>query len=433
MDTEDTDSAGIPSSTTSRKRKRESLSERRLKGRSRKRRKRANLPPLQRQAAGNSTSSSDNGNDVESARFPTRKFFPYNPEAMERLQHQVVAAGRPNPHTFREFTSVVPVTGNSSCSDSAGQPGGVSDAEGGDLTAADNDEETERNQNGNRKNAVGPSNNDRSEEADVEDAIANPDVLQSDGESVPNQGNVNAGSGTEDNRNPRDEDAAAVQTEASARNPHGNVHEEERLLKRQLESMTDLERLAIDAAGVRGSSCATNSSIDKMFAVVFKHMETVRKLQGRRNKKKTYSKCLRRMALKHTPKVTTDLLVEAKTPEGVIEYLRVEGLDAIPEKYRRIGSKGSLRVIREESSVSLQSIKEHHERVHVQKGESLESVRKQYRNCILSLDGVEESKSGSKKFHVGSIKIGDCIYPYKVYDFLMGHEAAKVSTSTMIG
>ncbi len=110
----------------------------------------------------------------------------------------------------------------------------------------------------------------------------------------------------------------------------------------------------------------------------------------------------------------------------------MENLKTIPEEYRRQENNSTTRVIREESSVTLQQIKEHHERVHIKLGHSLEVVRKQYGNCILSLDGVEESKSGSKKFHVASIKIGECIYPYKVFDFLIGHEAAKVGTEAML-
>lgn len=178
---------------------------------------------------------------------------------------------------------------------------------------------------------------------------------------------------------------------------------------------------------------ATNSAVDKVLAVVFKHMETVRKVQRRRNKAHTYSKYLRRIAAKNIPVVRTDLLLEEKTPEGAIEYRRVEGLEAIPDEYRRLGKDSPLRVIREESSVTLQGIKEHHEQVHVQQGWSLEDVRKQYGNCMLSLDGVEESKSGPMKFHVASIKIGECIYPFKVYDYLIGHEAAKITTDTLIG
>ncbi len=435
MDTDDTESPGIPSSSGSRKRKRESTSERRLKGRLRKRRKRAELPPLPRYAAGNSPSTSDDGNGAETAGIPTRKFFPYNPEALGRLQEQVVAAGRPNPHRYREFTSAIeePAGGGSwstfSGGDGPGSP--LSDGEGGGVSSEDNGEEMEGNPQG-INNIPDCSSDDPMQDPCGEGNVQmNPETDKANTDSTRIPRSEEGQPAAEDNE--AAPPAENLDRAATGRIQHRNIEEEERSLRRQLDSRTEMERLAIDVAGVRGSSCATNSSMDKLFSVVFKHMETVRKLQRNRSQKKTFSNRLRRLAVKNIPRVTTDLLIEAKSPDGTLEYLRVEGLNAIPEKYRRQQKKGALRVIREESSVSLQSIKEHHEKVHLLKGESLESIRKQYGNCILSLDGVEEAKSGAKKFHVGSIKIGECIYPYKVYDFLMGHEAAKVSTDTMIG
>ncbi len=430
MNTDDTDSPGIPSSGASRKRRKESPESRRLKGRARKRRKRAALPAIQTQVAGNSSSSSEQGFDAETGQFPPKKLFRYDAEALARLQQRVVAGGRPIPHVYREFTSAIPEpsSSRSNNSDTEEEGGPVGAGVDSDGETFDNTE-TARNLQRNPENVAEPAAVDGGSPAGEQEE--NEAIHENSEVTVRNPADDVGDSGEQEHAGTNHDDA--LEEEDMEGNPHGNTEVEEMILRRQLRNMTDMERLAIDTAGVRGSSCASNASLDKLFRVVLKHLETVRKLQRKGNKDKIYSKKLRRLAVKYVPKVTTDLLLEVKDPDGSIEYKRLEGLTAIPDEYRRHDNKRTVRVIREESSVSLQDIKAHHERVHVKNGHRLEDIRKEYGNCILSLDGVEESHSGQKKFHVGSIKIGDCIYPYKVYDFLMGHEAAKVSTSSMIG
>ncbi len=436
----DTESTGNPGPSGVRKRKRESLEARRHKCKVRKRRQRANLPPLSRQVDVNSpTSSSESSSNTENAGNPAGRLYLYDAQALQRLEQKVVAAGRRIPHGFREFTSAQPQEEGSSSS-SGGTP--VAQEEDRLLSPAyDGGSATDstRNPCSDGGNEAGEDGVQSPEAESSQRDFGNQEAgLGSESEEIPttSESSSDEGGGTADEHSASSGEEGGGQEDGTnrARNPRGNLDEEEAVIRRKLESLTDVERLARDMAGVRGSSKATNSAIDKMFSVVFKHMDTVRKLRGKQGKrKKTYSKYLRRLAAKYVPVITTDLLLEEKTPEGGIEYRRLEGLTAIPEEYRQLQSAGVLRIIREESCVSLQQIKEHHERVHVREGFRLEDIRKQYGNCVLSLDGVEESKSGQKKFHVASIKIGDCIYPYKVYDFTIGHEAAKICTHTMLG
>ncbi len=365
----------------------------------------------------------------------TEKLYMYNAEALRRLEQKVVAAGRPIPQGFRKFTSVQPPSCSSSEDDQ-----NHAEAEGptGARERSRNSTETPRNnvqdsamQDGEVSSGRSESNEEPEDNFNGSNTETSPEERNSDGSYQSASQGSHATSPQERNSDSGEDGNNTDNNTETPRNPLENFAQEEAIIRRQFQNRTDIQRLAIDVAGVRGSSRASDSSIDKVFDAVFKHMETVRNL--RRKGKKTYSKFLRRIALKYAPVVTTDLLLEEKTPAGGVEYHRVEGLKAIPEEYRSLHNRGQMRIIREESSVSLPQIKAHHEKIHVQQGMSLETIRKQYGNCMLSLDGVEESKSGQKKFHVASIKIGECIYPFKIYDYVMGHDAAKISTHTILG
>ncbi len=428
MDSNDTDSPPIPSSFPSRKRKRESLEERRVKCKIRKRRKRADLPPLVRHGNQNSPSTSGDDFVTETQGNPAGRIYMFDEAAHNRLHERVVAAGRPIGRPFREITSLVPDVAGSSELESEG---------GGEAE----EQAVHSMWWGNRGDSS--SIPDGADDFDL-DSTAGEGECDSAGAGQQDERQMEEGGESEtarneggnrdtfNNRNTEQEGNLQAE-EDEARIPGGNLAQEEALLRRKIENVSEMEKLAIAMAGVRGSSNASNAALDKTLSVVFKHMETVRKLRRNRSTKKTFSKYLRRIAGKFIPKVLTDLLLEERTTEGGVEYKRVEGLAAIPDEYRSLSNTSKMRIIREESSVSLEDIKKHHERVHLQKGMTLEEIRKQYGNCMLSLDGVEESKSGLKKFHVASIKIGECIYPYKVYDLLIAHEAAKIKTETIMG
>ncbi len=433
MDSNDTDSPGTQDTSRTRKRKRETPEERRVKCRLRKRRKRADLPPLARRVQANSSSSSGEGFAAEIERNPGGRIYLFNEAAHNRLQEQVVAAGRPLHIQRREFTSALPQEVSGSNPDSDGDV----DGQGPPVQLIQNGNKTDSSQNLADNAAVGQEDLVEQDQGaqEAEEAVNTSGEGQShenNNETVRNQREI-SDFNMENERIVEAVENNAENLEENTENLHGNCEREEALMRREMENVSDMEKLAIAMAGVRGSSNASNSALDKTFRVVFQHMDSVRILRRKRNRKKVFSKCLRRLAGKFIPSVVTDLLLEERTEEGTVEYKRVEGLTAIPDEYRRLSSTSSLRVIREESSVSLRDIKKHHERVHLKKGMSLGEIRKQYGNCVLSLDGVEESKSGLKKFHMASIKIGDCIYPYKVFDLMIGHEAAKVKTETLIG
>ena len=83
--------------------------------------------------------------------------------------------------------------------------------------------------------------------------------------------------------------------------------------------------------------------------------------------------------------------------------------------------------------MKLRDIKKHHSRLHRAKGATEEEIRNHYGNAQLSVDGVEEARKCKKTFHVVTLRLGDCIYLYKIFNPLVGHQVANHSVQEVLG
>ena len=192
------------------------------------------------------------------------------------------------------------------------------------------------------------------------------------------------------------------------------------------------ERLAMALAGVRGSSEISDSAINKMLKVALEHREALESVGQGRSQKKLYTQKLRPRALRHIPRVFTAILLEEKV-QGGLAYRRLEDLGAIPKKYVNLPNRGKIHVIREESYVKLRDIKEHHRKVHRGRGISEEELRNHFENAAISVDGVEEGNKCKTTFHVVTLRLGSCIYLYKIFNPLVGHRVASPSVQEVLG
>ncbi len=192
------------------------------------------------------------------------------------------------------------------------------------------------------------------------------------------------------------------------------------------------ERLAMALAGVRDSSEISDSAINKMLHVALAHGDTLRAMAEGRKTKKLYTKRLRPLVVKKIPRVFCALLLEEKV-QGGLNYRRISDLTAIPKRYLKRQKRGRVRVIREESYVRLADIKEHHAKIHRANGHTEEEIRNHYGNAALSVDGVEEARSCKKTFHVVTLRLGTCIYLYKIFNPLVGHRVANPSVEEVLG
>ncbi len=185
-------------------------------------------------------------------------------------------------------------------------------------------------------------------------------------------------------------------------------------------------------AGVRGSSNISDEAINKMLHVALYHREALQELAQGRKTDKLYTKRLRPRAVKRIPQVFCALLLEEKV-QGGLTYRRLTDLRAIPKEYLNLPNRGPVKVIREESYIRLADIKKHHARIHKAKGATEEEIRNHYGNAQLSVDGVEEARKCKKTFLVVTLRLGACIYLYKIFNPLVGHPVASPSVQEVLG
>ncbi len=191
------------------------------------------------------------------------------------------------------------------------------------------------------------------------------------------------------------------------------------------------ESFALKVAGIKGSSHISDQAINKLFALFVEERGNIDYLVRTRKIRPSYTNCLRPMAIRHIPRVYSAVVLEETDGEVKLKK-RIADLDKIPKRVLNLPNDGNLRVLREESYVTLRSIKEHHEKIHVSQGMALETVREQYKSCVLSIDGVEETRKGKKTFHVISLQIGGCIYIYRVLNPLVKDKAAKLNLEDVL-
>ncbi len=191
------------------------------------------------------------------------------------------------------------------------------------------------------------------------------------------------------------------------------------------------ESFALKVAGIKGSSNISDEAINKLFALFVEDREDINYLVRTRKIRPSYTNCLRPMAIRHIPRVYSAVVIEETDGEVKLKK-RVANLDRIPKRVLNLPNDGDIRVLREESYVTLRGIKDHHEKIHVSQGIPLETVREEYKSCVLSIDGVQETRKGKKTFHVVSLQIGGCIYIYRVLNPLVKDKAAKLTVEDVL-
>ena len=210
----------------------------------------------------------------------------------------------------------------------------------------------------------------------------------------------------------------------------GNPEETPEICQPLLANPNSTEAFALTIAKIKGTSHVSNAAINKVLEAAVENMDVLREFWENRGASRLYTGCLRPVLEPFIPKVFSGVLLEIKHPTG-IEYKHIEGLSSIPKKYKQ--EKGKVRVIREESYVKLQDIKRHYMGVNAQWGMTVETARKHFENAALSIDGVQESHKGKKKFHVVTIRFGRDIFVYKIFNPLVGHPAAHPSLGELLG
>ena len=87
---------------------------------------------------------------------------------------------------------------------------------------------------------------------------------------------------------------------------------------------------------------------------------------------------------------------------------------------------------RSEASVQLKDIREFHVKLHADKFPRHE-LAQQLSKVQIGFDGVQPSKAGQRTLYVISVRIGRCLYPWKVTSPLIGNKKSRPHVVDLFG
>ena len=147
--------------------------------------------------------------------------------------------------------------------------------------------------------------------------------------------------------------------------------------------------------------------------------------------KLNYRKCIKPLVMKGVPEFRYAVLIEDKS---VIPAQRtyIRNLKAIPQEYTNLTAQHQKVLIRQEGGTTLQAIKKFHHSVAKAQGLTEEEFKEHCRKVDISLDGVAESPHAKRTMYILSVRFGQSIYIWRVYNYLTGVTNAKPTVDQVL-
>ncbi len=177
-----------------------------------------------------------------------------------------------------------------------------------------------------------------------------------------------------------------------------------------------VDELVRGVVRLKVKSQVSDSALDAMFNLFYQKQDTLVLIEEKGLLQTNYTNSVRPYATDRLPEFPCTLLLKEEDPARGAYYRKLEDLKTVPAEYFNLPATSRTKLLRQETHVSLTDIKKMYKDIH---GNS-EEVKQQLLNCDISADGVAESKSGARTFVVVSIRIGTCIYIYRIFNHLIG-------------
>ncbi len=195
------------------------------------------------------------------------------------------------------------------------------------------------------------------------------------------------------------------------RNPYLEPQEEE----------TTLARIIRQIIEIKVTSRVSDNAIEKLFKFFCNEIEAISELLATRQITASYKKSIKARALRQIPPIFSSVSIhEEDGPESKI--VKVKNLRSIPKDYLNLPRTGNKRLLSMEAMVHLRDIKRIYLLRHRGMGErALEHLKE----TQISADGVRESNKGKRSFVIVSLRIRNCIFPFKIFNPLIGVQESK--------
>ena len=188
-----------------------------------------------------------------------------------------------------------------------------------------------------------------------------------------------------------------------------------------------IDKLAREFARVKCSSFVSDAAMDKLLRLFVSNHEDIMMLVNNGVIAGNYTKGIRPLLTAKILPIYSSILIK-EMGEGEPRYRKIDKLKCLPAEYLDLPHNGPTSLLRIETYVRLKDVKKNYLSRHGRTRETMKNLKQ----CAISADGVAESKKGSRTFTVVTIRIGNCIYPIRIFNPLIGVEESKPSAKEII-
>ncbi len=226
------------------------------------------------------------------------------------------------------------------------------------------------------------------------------------------------------------------ETQAEIEEESGDHRNDSELVQQEISPQhappaTGLEVLARQFAMVKCTSFISDNAIEKIFALIVKNYKLFQELLIRGEISTSYKYSIKPTCLRGIPPIFMAVSLHKIDPDsGELSLFKERGLKKICNQYL-YAKPPFKKLICMEGYVHLSSVVDLHLELHKGKT-SYESLLNQLKNSSFSIDGVAESKKGSRRFIITTIRFGHCIYLLRIVNPLVGDEDAKQSAHDLL-
>ncbi len=194
----------------------------------------------------------------------------------------------------------------------------------------------------------------------------------------------------------------------------------------------DIEKLARQFALIKCGSLVSDSAIEKLFHMFAEHRHLITDMIDRGQISKSYKNTIKPTCVKNIPPILLGYCAhKTKTGCDNSETIIKRGLKNFTNKLLYT-KKPFKKVLWHEGYVRLTDIVNLHIEKHRKRGTSPQCLENVLTNATFSIDGMPESKKGSRKLIVATIRFGTCIYLWRVLRPLVNDPEAKPDAEVLL-
>ncbi len=191
----------------------------------------------------------------------------------------------------------------------------------------------------------------------------------------------------------------------------------------------DIALVGEELARIKVTSNVSDAAIDKLIKFFMLRRNTLVHLVEENNVHPSYSKGFRPAMVEQLIPIYCSILLKEQIAGEPPQYRKIEELKCIPTEYLNLRQEDTTKLLRMDTYVHVADAKKFFFDTH---GGRNATTLQQTLHSAISVDGVAESKHGSRTFIVASIRFGCCLYLLRIFNTLVGVDESKPSPMELI-